>query len=252
MRWFRSNVEGAGLSHLGAPVVLAAIVLVALTSAWLIGSLFKVVALGFFVGLGVLAFELEALVAFANSRRRNLIKLWPEVIDSIYSAVAAGFSLADAIDELSLRGPLRIRDSFLRFSTRLDNGWNFSQAVDEIKAEFGEAHADRLCEVLRLTADQGSESLARTLKRQSQNLREELATLGQIEAKQGWVLGTAKIAIAAPWLVVAMLSLRSENAQVYNTLPGISILLLGFVVSIFAYRLVQQMGGLPTIPRVFQ
>lgn len=252
MRWFRSTVEGAGLSRFGAPAVFTAMVLVSLVFGWLTGSLFKVVALGFFVGLGAMAFELEALAALAKSRRRNLNRLWPEVIDSIYSAVAAGLSLADAIDDLALRGPLRIRDSFLRFSTRLDNGWNFNQAIDEIKAEFGEAHADRLCEVLRLTSDLGSESLARTLKRQSQNLREELAALGQIEAKQGWVLGTAKIAIAAPWLVVAILSLRSENAQVYNTLPGISILLLGFIVSIFAYRLVQQLGGLPTLPRVFQ
>jgi len=252
MRWFISNVEGAGLSRLGASSVFATISVVAISAGWFTGSLFKVAALGFFVGLGVMAFELEALATFAKTRRRHLNRLLPEVIDSIYSAVAAGLTLADAIDDLALRGPLRVRDSFLRFATRLDNGWNFNEAIDEVKAEFGDAHADRLCEVLRLTAELGSESLARTLRLQARNLREELAALGQIEAKQGWVLGTAKIAIAAPWLVVAMLSLRSENAQVYNTLPGVSILSLGFVVSLFAYRLVQQLGGLPSMPRVFQ
>lgn len=252
MKWFTSTLEGAGLARHRPVNVLGILVTCAILLGWLAGSFFKITALGFFVGLGALAFGLEAISALAISRRRNLVKLWPEVIDSIYSAISSGLSIPDAIDDLALRGPFRLRASFQRLTTRLDTGWTLGSALDELKSELGEAHADRLCEVLRLASALGSDSLARTLKRQAQDLREEFAVTGQIEAKQGWVLGTAKIATASPWLVVAMLSLRNENAQAYNSIAGASILLFGFLLSIFAYRLVQTLGSLPSVPRVFQ
>ena len=72
-----------------------------------------------------------------------------------------------------------------------------------------------------------------------------------MDSKQGWVSGTAKIAVAAPWVVVAMLSSREENAVIYNTPEGAAILLLGFVVCVVAYRLVHLLGSLPQQPRVF-
>jgi tight adherence protein B len=76
--------------------------------------------------------------------------------------------------------------------------------------------------------------------------------MGQIEAKQGWVSGTAKIAVAAPWIVVAMLSSRPENISAYNSLAGVTVLILGFVVSIFAYRIVILFGSIPENPRIFR
>lgn len=252
MKWLSSTVEGAGLARHGTLAVSAGILLLATFVAWLAASAFKVIWLGVFVGLGTIAFALEALLILAATRRRNLVKLWPEVIESIYSAVVSGLSLADAIDELALKGPIAVRANFQRFSLRLDSGWSFNNAIDYLKSEFGEVHSDRLCEVLRLVSSLGSEALASSLKNQAAYLREEFSVLGQIEAKQGWVLGTAKIAIAAPWLVVAMLSMRSENAMVYNSASGFSILLVGFLVSLFAYRLVQTFGALPSMPRVYQ
>lgn len=251
MRWIRSTVEGAGLAKHGPVAVIIALMAISIFVGWIAFASFGVGALGVFIGLGSFAFALEALSLTARARRRQLVKLWPEVVDSIYSAVVSGLSLADAIDELALRGPVRVRSNFMQFSKRLDAGWKFEDAIDELKAEFGELHADRLCEILRLVSKSGSESLAIALREQSANLRRDLALAGQIEAKQGWVTGTAKIAVAAPWIVVAMLSTRVENATVYNSPSGIAILCLGFVVSIFAYRLVNLLGGLPETPRVF-
>lgn len=251
MRWLKSTVEGAGLARYGAVTVG----LICFTIAALAGAvtffMFKIVALAFFISLGIFAFTLEALALGANSRRKQLVRLWPEVVDSIHSAVVSGLSLVDAVDELSLTGPTRLRPSFMRLSKRLDLGWSFESAIDELKAEFGEVHADRLCEVLRLVSRLGSAALASALRQQSENLRRDLAATGQIEAKQSWVTGTAKMAVAAPWLVVGMLSTRVENAAVYNTASGSAVLFAGFVVSFFAYRLVNFLGALPQSPRVY-
>jgi tight adherence protein B len=251
MLWFKSSVEGAGLARLGWKSVFLAMAAVSVFLGLLVVELFKIPALGLFVAMGFMAFEIESLSIWAKTRRRELAKLWPEVIDSISSAISAGMSLLDAMDDLATRGPKRLQPHFLSLSMKLDSGWAFSAAIDDLKMNLGEVHADRLCEVLRLVSDSGSESLAATLRRQSANLRRDIAMEGQIESKQGWVAGTAKIAVAAPWIVVALLSVRPENAASYNSSSGALILLIGFLVSVFAYRLVQILGTLPERPRVF-
>lgn len=251
MRWFRSAVEGAGLAKYGAASVGLTLVAVAAFTGLAAFQLFNVPALSAFILLGVLAMEFESLDTMAKNRRRELSKLWPEVLDAIHSAIASGMSLADAFDDLASSGPIRLRHHFLALTGRLDSGWGFNEAIDELKSNLGEVHADRLCEVLRLVATTGSESLGVTLRQQATSLRRDLALAGQLESKQGWVAGTAKIAVAAPWVVVAMLSSRSENALVYNTTQGAAILLLGFIVCVVAYRLVHLLGYLPQQPRVF-
>lgn len=251
MRWFKSTVEGAGLAKHGAGVVGVLLFAVALCAGFTAYQLFHVPALGGFIFLGSLAMEFESLATLAKTRRRDLAKLWPEVLDSIHSAVSSGMSLADAFDDLASSGPMRLRTHFQLLSERLDSGWGFDESIDELKSNLGEVHADRLCEVVRLVATTGSEALGSALRQQALSLRRDLAIAGQLESKQGWVAGTAKIAVAAPWVVVAMLASRSENALIYNTAEGAAILLIGFVVCIVAYRLVHLLGTLPNQPRVF-
>lgn len=251
MRWFRSLVEGAGLAKYGPGVVALSVMSISAIGGFLVFQLFKVPALSAFIVLGVLAMLIESLSTMAKNRRRELSRLWPEVLDAIHSAISSGMSLADAFDELAARGPQRLRTHFLALTQRMDSGWGFSEAIDELKSNLGEVHADRLCEVLRLVSSTGSESLGSTLRHQATSLRRDLAVAGQLDSKQGWVAGTAKIAVAAPWVVVAMLSSRLENAAVYNTPEGAAILLIGFVVCVVAYRLVHLLGSLPQQPRVF-
>lgn len=251
MKWFRSTLEGAGLARYGSLNISVGIIGVAGFFGYLVATLFKVPSLGLFVFLGTLAFELEAMSLMAASRRREFSRLWPEVVDSMHSAIVSGMSLASALDEIALTGPKRLRPYFQNLINQIDQGWGIEQAIDSLKSSIGEIHADRLCEVLRLVSSAGSESLALALRNQSKTLRKDLALMGQIDSKQGWVTGTAKMAVAAPWIVVAMLSIRPENANVYNSAAGSLILLIGFLVCVFAYRLVHFLGALPEPPRVF-
>lgn len=244
-------MEGAGLSRVGTGASLGIMAFLALVAGAMTVEIFKVIALGIFVAMGLFALELEALGSIARSRRKELAKLWPEVLDSIHSAVTSGMSLLDAIDDLALQGPLRLRTHFANLSARIDSGWSFADSICELKSRLGEVHADRLCELLLLVYASGSESLSQTLRQQSLNLRRDIAHSAQIDSRQGWVSGTAKIAVAAPWIVVALLSTRPENAMVYNTTSGAGILLLGFITCVFAYRLVHYLGALPEQPRVF-
>ncbi len=251
MRWFRSTIEGAGLARFGAGPLFSALLASAGLAGFLTADAFRVPVLGAFVFLGIFAFQLEALSGLARARRNEVASLWPDVIDSIHSAVSSGMSLTDAFDELAISSPIRIRSSFARLSSRLDLGWSMSDGLEGLKSEFGEVHADRLCELLYLVSSSGSESLLSSLRQQSKNLRRDIAQKAEIASKQGWVSATAKIAISAPWIVVALLSIRQENAAVYNSSSGAAILVLGFVVSVFAYRLMHFLGALPEEPRIF-
>jgi tight adherence protein B len=80
--------------------------------------------------------------------------------------------------------------------------------------------------------------------------RSEIALWGELESKQGWVTGTAKLSIVAPWLIVATLAARSENVAIYNTTEGTGVLVAGLLVSLIAYRLVGLMGLLSKPSRV--
>lgn len=249
MNWYVSTIEGAGLKRIGAgPVFIALLtlsVLVGLVSASATG----ITVFGFFLALGVLAFQFEAISLLAKARRRRMAKLWPEVIDSVHSAVVSGLSLSDAFDDLAIEGPKPVRHHFRDLTNSLDSGIAMESAIDFLKSNIGEVHADKFCEILRLSNESGAETLAFSLAQQSQNLRSDLTLAGQLEAKQSWVVGTAKIAVAAPWIVVALLSVRSENAQVYNSAGGMQILFVGFIICVVAYRLVNSLGMIPNQPR---
>jgi tight adherence protein B len=252
LNWFRSAVEGAGLSKYGTTAIALALICCGILGGLTIYSATKVFALGLITCFGAWILLAEALVVGSRARRRHLAKLWPEAVDSIQSAISSGYSITDSLSELGHNGPTKLRPYFERFAKRIDAGWRFDQAIDETKSEFGNQHADRLFELLKLVSRSGSSSLPSVLRNQSQNIREELSIIGHIEAKQGWVSGTAKIALAAPWIVVTMLSSRAENISAYNSVAGVTVLLLGFAVSVFAYRLVILFGSMPESPRVFR
>lgn len=251
MKWLRSAVEGAGLARFGVSGVIAFLCVASIiTGLWAFG-LTQVFTLGVCLGFGAFGFGLELVNQRAKSRRRELASLWPEVVDSLQSAASSGIGFSEGFAELALRGPLPLRRHFAGFTHRVDSGWPLEMALDWLKHEFGEIHADRLLELLQVVALAGGEGYQESLRNQSRQLREDLNLWGQLESKQGWVGGTAKMAVAAPWIVVAMLSARPENAAIYNSSEGASILAVGFVVSVFAYRFIHLLGSLPTAPRVF-
>lgn len=251
MNWLKSAVEGAGLAKYGAPSVVFVILFASAIFGVSVYSTFEVLALALFVSVGAVGLGFEMLLLRAKHRRAELVKVWPEVVDSIHSAVTSGLSLAEALAEVAISGPPTLRLVFANASARLDAGMKLVDSLDLMKADLGEVHADRLCEILRLTAVGGGETLGTALRQQSKQLRADVALWGELSSKQGWVAGTAKLAVAAPWIVVAMLATRPESAEIYNTANGITILLIGFVVSVFAYRLIHFLGALPEQPRVF-
>lgn len=188
----------------------------------------------------------------ARKRRTRLRELWPEAIDDLTSGIRAGMSLPEALIALGDRGPEPMRAPFRNFADDYRASGRFSEALDRLKSRLADPVADRLIEALRLTRDVGGTDLGRLLRTLSQFLREDLRARGELEARQSWTVNGARLAAAAPWVVLAMLSTRPETAVAFNSAIGALILAIGAAASALAYGLMVRLGRLPEDVRVLR
>jgi tight adherence protein B len=90
------------------------------------------------------------------------------------------------------------------------------------------------------------------LRALAQFVRDDARTRNELTARQQWTVNGARLAVAAPWAVLAFLSTRPETAAAYNSRTGLILLAAGFVVSLLAYQAMKRIGRLPTEPRVIE
>lgn len=188
----------------------------------------------------------------ARRRRHRLREVWPEVVDHLASGVRAGLALPEAVAQLADRGPLPLRDPFRAFAEDYRATGRFGDCLDDLKARLADPVADRLVEALRITRDVGGTDLGRLLRTLALFLREDARTRGELEARQSWTVNAARLAVAAPWIVLALIGTRPEAAEAYNTVAGAVVLAAGACGSVIAYRLMVRLGRLPDDPRVLR
>jgi len=251
LKWFRSTLDGAGFGRFGLIPTLVAVALGAAMVFALAMQLVPVPAFAASVSIGSLGLTAELLTMRAKARRREIALVWPEVLDSLVSSSSAGISIAESFEDLGKSGPLLLRSQFAELCQDLEFGSTLEGALRKFKNNLGEVHSDRLVEVITLATAAGGGGFYEALRTQATVTRQELALWGEIESKQGWVAGTAKIAVAAPWIIVVLLASRPENLAAYSSETGSMILIIGLVVSVFAYRLIQLLGSVVQPHRVF-
>lgn len=188
----------------------------------------------------------------ARNRRTRLREVWPEAVNTLVSGVRAGMSLPEALTNLGERGPEAVRPQFRAFATDYAASARFDSSLDRLKTRFADPVADRIVEALRLAHEVGGTDLGTLLRSLSQMLREDMRTRGELEARQSWTVNGAKVAVAAPWLVLALLATRPQAAAAYATTAGAVVLLVGAVVSVIAYRLMLRLGRLPEEERTLR
>jgi tight adherence protein B len=194
-----------------------------------------------------------ALVKYrARQRRSELRDLWPEVVDNLASGVRAGLSLPEALTQVGLRGPAELRRPFQRFGEDYRATGRFYQCLDRLKAGLADPVGDRIVESLRMAREVGGTDLGRLLRTLSAFLREDARTRAELETRQGWTINAARLAVAAPWIVLALLSLRPEAVDAYNSAAGLVVLAIGGGLCLVAYQVMVRIGRLPEEERVLR
>ena len=191
-----------------------------------------------------------ALNGRARRRQRELADVWPEAVDNLASAVRAGLSLPEALAQLALRGPEPLRPSFAAFAVDYQATGRFADSLDRLKERLADPVGDRVVEGLRITREVGGGELGRLLRSLSGYLREDARTRAELESRQAWAVNGARLATAAPWLVLLMLSFQREVISRYASPAGVVVLVLGGASCLVAYRLMVRIGRLPQERRI--
>ncbi|MGO4237539.1 type II secretion system F family protein [Pseudarthrobacter sp. YAF2] len=188
----------------------------------------------------------------ARKRTALLRQLWPDVVDHLRSAIRAGLPLPEALIQLGDKGPEELRPLFREFGADYRAGGQFDGSLNKLKHRLADPVADRIVEALRLTREVGGSDLGRLLGTLGEFLRESARTRSELEARQSWTINAARLAVAAPWIVMILLATRPEAIQAYNTPVGAAVLLGGLIVSLICYTVMLKIGALPQDERVLR
>jgi tight adherence protein B len=215
-------------------------------------ALFDVLALA--AGLAMVGGWLPwSLVSWrAAVRLRANRTMWPDVVDQLISAVRSGLALPDGVAALARTAPESTRASFAAFERDYRSGGVFAPAADRLKADLRDPVADRIVETLKMAREVGGGELVAVLKALAASLRDDAAVRAEIEARQSWTVGAARLGVAAPWVVLALLATRPEASVAYNSPLGAVVIVVGLVVSLVAYRAMLAIGRLPEERRWFR
>jgi tight adherence protein B len=246
----RQLLDAAGLGGT-SPAGLAAVCmvsgLIAFTAVQVLSRTVTVAA-----AFGVLGSYLPVVVVSGRARRRQreLAEVWPEAVDNLASAVRAGLSLPEALIGLSHRGPEPLREAFAAFGTDYQVTGRFGESLDRLKDRLADPVGDRVVEGLRIAREVGGGELGNLLRNLSGYLRDDARTRSELESRQTWSVVGARLAVAAPWLVLLMLSFQGEVITRYASTTGATVLAVGGVACLVAYRLMVRIGRLPLERRI--
>jgi tight adherence protein B len=250
MKLWRDLAAAAGFGLFAEHLLLGILIICAFIGT-LIYLLSTISGLALSIALLSFGIALEVLRSIGNSRQRALDQVWPGIFDLLRSGAEAGLTTHEQIDYLAAESPVSVRRFFKQLSTDVDGGQTISQALSSFQKSVGSRSGDFFAMVLLITTELGGRGEAGIWARASSEIRSEQQLLAQVLAKQGWVLGSAKMAVLAPWLIVFVLLSVESNRIAFATPGGTAVLFTGLALSVFAYFLTSSLGRLPMPQRVF-
>lgn len=249
MRFYSDLIESAGWAaqkNQVSFVILASSMTIGLFG-WVISGVW---GLALCIALLGLAIAVEILRLRAEARQRGFDSCWPQVFDSFQSASVSGIGLREQFEYLATQGPSPLRSEFASLLALYDAGFELDRLMPQMRKQFANRNADLLALLIELDSELGGHGMAVTYQRAALRVRKEQGEVAQLQAKQGWVSSSAKLALLAPWLVALVLVQLPQNRVAFASEQGAAILILGLVLSLFAYALVNRMGRLPLPGRV--
>jgi tight adherence protein B len=241
----------AGLARVGIPTLVVVSLILGLASSAVVFVLVPVVVAAVAAGLLVLLLPWLVVLWRARAARRATRVVWPDVVDHLVSAVRSGLALPDSVVTLAHTGPPVTRTAFAEFERDYRMSGSFADSLDRLKDRLVDPVADRIIETLRMSREVGGNELTTVLRNLAAYLRSDAAIRSEVEARQSWVVNAARLGVAAPWIVLILLSTRPEAAAAYNTPEGALVIGVGLALSVVAYRIMLGIGRLPEEKRWF-
>ena len=248
----RDLLADAGLAHWTPTRLLVACGVFALLAGTVMFAISQSPVIAVMAGALVAAAPIAWVRHLQRRRQAALRRVWPDAIDHLASGVRAGLSLPEALGQLGVGGPEELRSAFVSFSSDYRSSGSFSVSLDLLKVRLADPVGDRVVETLRLAREVGGSELGRMMRTLASFLRDESRVRGELESRQSWTVNAARLAVAAPWVLLVLLATRPDAVAAYNTTAGVVVLLTGACVSLVAYRLMMRIGRLSVEERVLR
>ena len=198
------------------------------------------------------SFVLSKRILLSKSPRtqKSHTQVWPDVVDDMASSIRAGLSLPQAMLNLAQTGPEVLKPKIAQAMSRYQMTGDFVGSLNLLSESMKDPVVDKFTNALQIAYEVGGTDLGYLLRSLSEVIREDNKIRGEIEARQSWTINGARLAIAAPWLTVVILSTRQSAAHVYFSSQGARLLTFCAVLSFVAYFAMTQIGKLPTAKRI--
>jgi tight adherence protein B len=157
---------------------------------------------------------------------------WPTFIDDVASGVRSGLTLPSATFEAGKRLP--------------DVAAKIFKNTEEVWREVGGYENTLSVLSLRFT-EPGGNNTPTVLSQLARSLRARKQLENDIAARQATTINSAKVALAAPLLVLLLTSARPEVRSAYSNPTGFLVLVGIVAISIGSYRLMIRTAKLPEL-----
>lgn len=245
-------VRESGIPRLTVPGLILAMTMIFLGSAFLVLAVTTVPVVALLAGICAAAIPV-VVVRRRRSRRQILLQqAWPDAVETLVSAVRAGMSLPEGLASLASHGPEPLRESFAVFASEYRSSGSLAASLNALQETLADPVADRVVASMRIAREVGGNDLGTVLRTLADFLREDARTRAEIAARQSWTVNAARLAAAAPWVTLLMLSTRPEAAAAYASVPGAIVICICAALTFIAYRLMMTIGRLPREGRVIR
>lgn len=210
---------------------------------WLLGFSFG-------AGLWLVVTSVSVRVGWLQRRRRLRAapaRVWPAFYDDVASGLRAGLALAPAVWQAGRRLPLLERRAFeICEKTWLQQG-GLSAALEELASQLNQRSFFSFVELIKLAATHGSPRLATLVSELAEQSRNQLALTDDIHARQSATVNAAKVAVAAPWAVLALTMSRPDVREVYSTPTGVAVLLGVAITCALSYLAMRRLARIEVL-----
>lgn len=192
-----------------------------------------------------------ASLARARARRRTILRTaWPEALTTLIAYVRSGSSLPEACVKLADRGPEALKPAFETFAASYRVRGRFGDSLQDLKATVSDPVGDRVVLALSFAHDVGGSDVVSVLRAAADMVRSDALVRREIEARWSWTVTAARVAAAAPWVVLALMLSRPEGAAAFGRPGGGWVIAIGALATFAGYRVMLRIARLPEEERL--
>ncbi len=190
---------------------------------------------------------------YGRRRAQRLIEVqqaWPDGLRDLISSVRSGASLPTAVESLATFGPVPLRNAFQGF-TVYSRSLGFVPALEMVKSDISDPTSDRVIEVLILAYERGGMVVPQILSDLAEATTKDIWALEQIQTEALEQKINSRVVFVLPWLVLIAMTARSGAfREFYSTAMGVTVAVIGGVMSLIGIAIASRLGRQPPEPRV--